>query len=502
MSSSQRNLDTASKRFEAAEHSSIDCIGVDWPAFTSFEAALSTYIELCDNIAYEDERRAELQALRLVRHHLARLPIHPDHESIGLTKLSLDTSLTAGSAVDDSRNKCLTLARALLGTKHPAAAIYEMIRANVTRAGSPLNRVAVVAPERFHEAIRECIDLGDLDYTLVSQSQLKHLGVWDLAIYLGPQYSSYPGTPLELRKKKVAWMYSAPAAPWTIQILWSGSFEASEYTLWHETPLVLRQSIDPTRFRPFIDELEPVAMPQTPPQDVPADGVSGFVLDLAGGYRVSLSPEYGPRAHVMQVSDFAVGIESDAADRLSKGDTLLLRVDRTAREYVLRSAKKRMGDDAYRLARESSARFKSQVVERAAANHTDAEARLRNTGIANAAYYLNACADEEYIAPNQIERYRMICVALGIEHTDDQFKMFKKLRAAHRISGLKARERIQTELKTNRDWEDEVNAYGFCVRSFADLGEILIAAITAITPQLVSLASLGRVQKDGNFVDR
>lgn len=501
MSSSLRNLETASMRFEAAEQSFIDCVGVAWPTFANFEAALSNYIELCDNIAYDDERHAELQALRLIRHRLSRVPIHPDHESIGLKDLPLETSSNGTGDVEDSRNRCVGLARELLGTRHPAAAIYNLIRANSSFTGRSLHRVAVVAPEIFHSEIRECVDLGDLNYVLVSQSQLKHQGVWDLAIYLGPQYSSYPGTPIELRKKRVAWMYSAPAAPWTIQVIWSGTFEMSDFSLWPESPVNLRQSTGPTRLRVFIDEIVPPSPPPPPPSTAPTDGVSGLVIDMAGGYRVALSPEYGPRAHVMQVDDFAVSIESESADRLSIGDTLLLRVDRTAREYVLKSAEAEMCD-AYRQARESSARFKSQVAEKAAANHTEAESRLHNSGITNGAYYLNACADDTYIGPNTLERYRNICVALGIEHSDDDFKLIKSLRAAHRKSGLKARERIQTELKVDRTWEEETREHGFVVRDFNDLGKILIAAIIAITPRQVSISSLGRVQKDGNFVDQ
>jgi len=498
MSSSPRNLDTASLRFQAAEQSSIDCIGVAWPSFAKFEAALSDYIEHCDSIAYDDERRAELQALRLIRHRLSRVPIHPNHDSIELNALPLDTSPIG---IEDPRSRCLRSARELLGTPHPAADIHNLIRANSSHAGRSLRRVAVVAPETFHGAIRDCIDLGDLNYALVSQSQLKHQGVWDLAIYLGPQYSSYPGTPLELRKKRVAWMYSAPAAPWTIQVIWSGTFEISDFTLWTESPVDLRKSAGPTRFRVFIDEMRPPP-PPPPPSFIPTDGVSGLIIDVAGGYRVALSPEYGPRAHVMQVDDFAVSIEAESADRISTGDTLLLRVDRTAREFVMKSAETAMRNAPYRRARDASSRFKRQVTDKAAENRTAADARLRNVGIANSAYYLNACADDAYIGPNTLERYRNICVALGIEHSDDDFKLIKSLRTAHRKSGLTARERIQTELKVDRTWEEETREHGFVVRDFADLGKILIAAIIAITPRQVSLSSLGRVQKDGNFVDQ
>lgn len=501
MSSSLRNLGTATRRYEASEQGQIEYVGVSWPAFANFEEALSQYIDSCDGISYEDDRTSELQALRLARHRLSRLPIHPDHEIVGLNGLNLAQSNSTVNAIDVSRNHCLNFARDLLRTRHPAASLYDLLGINTALMSHDVSRIAIVSPELFHEAIRESINFGQINYELVSQSQLKHRGVWDLVIYLGPQYSSYPGTPLIVRKRQVAWMYSAPAASRTIQVIWSGGFDIADYTIWSESPLSLRKSEGPTRFTVFIDEESHLPPPALPPVIASTDGVSGYVIDLAGGYRVALSSDYGPRPHVIQTSDFSVSIEADSTDQLVKGDTILLRVDRTAREFVVKSALTKLGKSTYERAAAASATFKNEVAAKYSENPTESESRLHSAGIANSAYYFNACSDGEYIAPGELDRYRLICTTLNIAHSEEDFKLFSKMRSAHRKAGAEARELIQDQLKNDRRWEDETREQGFCTRNFTNLGNILIAAIITITPQTVSLSSLGRVQKDGNYVD-
>lgn len=500
MSSSLRNLQTAAKRFEAAENSAIECIGVAWPQLGAFETALSTYIDLHNIAAFDDERHDEMQKLRQARHLLSRLPIHPDHELCGLTNLKPLLDATDGSVIEIARKQCVSLARELLDSRHPAAALDAVLRATSSSTNELNGRVALVAPEKYHQAIRDCVNLGQTNYELLSQTQLKRQGVWDVAVYLGPQYASYPGTPLELRKKKVAWMYSAPAALRTIQLLWSGHFDISEYTLWQESPLTLHRSNGPTRFKVFIDDVVP---PPPPPPTLPppADGVPGFIIDLAGGYQVALSKDHGPRPQVMQISDFSVSIEADSADQLTRGDTLLLRVDRTARDFVTSAAAARMGSEAYAKARTACSTFKGKIVEKASQNRTDAESCLRSKGIVNASYYLHACADDEYIAPSRLERYQDLCVALGVDYSKDEYGLFKNMRTAHRAAGLAARQNIQEQLKTDQSWEDETRDFGYCLREFPNIGKILITAIIAVRPQTVALNKLGRVAKDGRLVD-
>lgn len=501
MSSSVRNLATASRRFGVAEHGRVDYIGVDWPEFRAFESAVFEYADLTSERILADLQRDELRVLREVRLRLSKLPIHPRHDTIGIQLLDLAPGVSNESSVAMARQRCIDAARVLLNSDHPATDLLGIISSHSTSPNALAGDIVLVAPEKFHLAIRQCVTLTGSTFDILSQSQLKHRGTWDLAIYFGPQYDTYPRTPLEFRKKKAAWMYSAPASLRTIQLAWSGEFKISDFTTWVEYPLSLHNEIGPSRFRVFVetDSTERTPMPLPPA----SGGVPGCVVDLAGGYRVVLAKEYGPKAHVMDVDDYAVRIDSEPVDQLSPGDTILLRVDRTAREFVNSAAqailkKKKVH---YHAARAASDTFKKHVEAKAAENFSDAENRLRAAGIVNPSYYLRVCSETNYIGPSRVETYRKICTALGLAQSDDEYDLFRKMRAAHRSAGLKARELIEAKLKDDRSWEDETREAGFCRRNFGELGEILIAAVSGISHSDVALSALGRVQKDGNYVD-
>lgn len=501
MSSSVRNLKNASRRFEAAEHGRVDYIGVGWPEFQAFESAVFDYADLTSDRILADQQYEELRVLREVRLWLSKLPIHPRQEAIGMQRLNLVEGADSDNELMRARQRCLDTAQDLLNSDHPATDLDGIIKSHSTSPDAFAGGVVLVAPEKFQAAIRQCVRLDQSNFEILSQSQLKHRGTWDLAIYFGTQYDTYPRTPLELRKKKVAWMYSAPASLRTLQLAWSGDFKISDFTTWVECPLTLAGEIGPTRFRVFVDP-RPI---DTPPLPAPpaSGGVPGFVVDLAGGYRVLLAKEYGPNAHVMDVDDYAVQIDSASADGLLPGDTILLRVDQTAREFVKSAAqtimqKKKLN---YQAARAASDNFKKLVEAKAAENFTYAENVLQAAGIANPGYYLRVCSESNYIGPSRVETYRKICTALGLVQSNDEYDLFRKMRAAHRSAGLKARQVIEEKLKEDRSWEDETREEGFCRRNFGELGEILIAAVSGVSVSLVALSALGRVQKDGAYVD-
>ena len=214
-----------------------------------------------------------------------------------------------------------------------------------------------------------------------------------------------------------------------------------------------------------------------------------------------LAKEYGPKAHLIEADDHSVRYEPESADRLTAGDTLLLRVDRTAREFVTRSARNRLKPKKYDAASSARDAFKQSVKALADANFEDCEKRLTDAGIANAAYYLRVCGEPEYISPLEFARYRVIAQALELAASEAEFALFKAMRTAHRLAGVEARSLIEERLRSNRKWEDETRETGFCEVPLDDLGTILIAAVTQITPGAVSLASLGRVQQNGKYRD-
>jgi hypothetical protein len=499
--SSVRNLKNASRRFEAAEHGRVDYVGITWSEFQAFESAVFDYADLASDRILADAQHEELRVLREVRLWLSKMPIHPRHEAIGMQRLNLGRGADSDNELMRARQRCLDTARDLLNSDHPATDLDGIIKAHSTSPDALAGDVVLVAPEKFQAAIRHCVRLIASNFEILSQSQLKHSGTWDLAIYFGAQYDTYPRTPLELRKKKVAWMYSSPASLRTLQLAWSGDFKISDFTTWVESPLTLAREIGPTRFRVF-DDPRPIHIPPLPAPP-PSGGVPGFVVDLAGGYRVMLAREYGPSAHVMDVDDHAVRIDTEPVESLLPGDAILLRVDRTARDFVSSTAqtimqKKKM---KYQVARAASDNFKRLVEAKAAENFTDAENRLHASGIANPGYYLRVCSEPNYIGPSRVETYRKICTALGLAQSDDEYDLFRQMRAAHRGAGLKARLLIEEKLKEDRSWEDETREEGFCRRNFGELGEILIAAVSSVSVSVVALSALGRVQKDGAYVD-
>jgi len=501
MTSNVRNLTTAARRFEVAEHGRVDYVGVDWPEFQAYESAVFEYMDLASERILPDSQREELLVLKDVRLRLSKFPIHPRHDTIGIQFIDLAPADSTDNELALARQRCISAVQSLMNSDHPATDLLSIVTSHSTSPDALAGDIVLVAPEKFHAAIRQCVTLTGSTFDILSQSQLKHGGTWDLAIYFGPQYDTYPRTPLEFRKKKAAWMYSAPASLRTIQLAWSGEFKISDFTTWSEYPLSLHKEAGPSRFRVFI---EAESVERTPlPSPPTSGGVPGCVVDLAGGYRVVLAKDYAPKAHVIDVDDYAVQIDSEPPDQLSPGDTILLRVDRTAREFVNSTAqailkKKKV---QYQVAKTASDTFKSHVEAKAVENFNDAENRLRAAGIVNPTYYLRVCSEPNYIGPSRIETYRKICSALGLPQSDSEYDLFRKLRAARRSAGLEARELIEAELKDDRSWEDETRDTGFCRRNLGELGEILIAAISRISHSDVALSVLGRVQKAGNFVD-
>ena len=500
MTSSDRNLQTAIRRFEVAERGRVEYVGLDWPEFHEFEDAFFSYDNECSNALIPESRRLELERLRTARFTLAKFPISPAHSVLGLGDFDEPGPVDNSDPIEAARRRCISAVLKIRDSIHPATSIQNLFNSSDFSKLSNHDRIVLVAPNKLHSAIRECFNSFDLPFTIHSQSELKHHGVWDVAIYFGAQYASYPGTPLDVRKKKVAWMYSAPAAFRTVQVMWSGDFALPDFTTWAEYPLSLATESGPTRFRVDMSPLPPPPPPPVPPPSSP-DAVPGFIVDLAGGYRVMLAKEYGPKAHLIEADDHSVRYEPESSDRLTVGDTLLLRVDRTAREFVTSAAREKLGPKKYDAASSARDTFKQSVKALADANFADCEKRLTDSGIANAAYYLRVCGEPEYISPNEFARYRVIAQALGLTASEAEFTLFKAMRASHRRAGVKARELIEERLRASRGWEDETRETGFCEMSLEDLGTILIAAVTQITPSAVSLSSLGRVQQNGKYLD-
>lgn len=498
MTFSTRNIASASRRFEIAEFGTIDYIGEQWDGFMIFSEALHTYGRLCHERQIDDQRRDELRRLFHARNLLGRLPIHPRHPSVGLHMIAAPESARPSGELDAARWDCLSTGRQLLSVDHPLSNLdAALLRNQIDTSGS--KKVAVVAPERFHTAIRESLSFFQGAYQLLSATELKRSDIFDIAIYPGPQFDSFHKTPIDIRKRQVAWMYSAPAAWHTVQVMWSHSFDIGEYSIWPEAPLKLSKISGPSRFRVEFDYSTPTS---SLPPPVPAEnGVDGVVIDLPASYRVAFGRDFGPKPHVMETDDFEVRVKTDSIDKLAVGDVLLLRLDRTERDFVRTSARGKMGGKKYDMAVACSNRFKEAVTTSASSDFRSAEARLAAIGFSNPGYYLRACQDASYIGPAERSTYIQLCTALNIPFADSDHVQFETLRSHHRQAGIAARRLIGERLKEDRSWEDEVGDLGFCIRDLGDYGNILIASTIAISTTKIAINALGRVSHRGHYVN-
>jgi len=494
----RRDLETAAQRFKVAEEGRIDYLGLEWASLQNFLSSIGHYWRLADRKERLSDLQPDLRRLWESANVLTRAPIHPTHDSVGLTEWLTSKFSVRDADLQSARESCVDSVVRLLSEKHPAAALGILLRQMRFLRFVSQNEIALVSQKVHHRAIRESLDTGDFAFRLVAPADLKRSGVWDVAIYLGPQYASFSGTPISLRRSEVAWMYDSPAARQTIQVMWAGeNFDLMDYQLWEGIGLKLSTEIGPTRFRTDISELVP-SLVMRPASQV-AGGVDSFDIDFAEGYRVSYSSEFGPKPHLIETDDFDVDIDAAKVTKLNLGDVLLMRMDSAARSFVQTEARRAMGPHQYDHAIELRDKFKRAIV--AASQQSDAETHLYGAGFENPLYYLRVCEDPVYIGPNFEDSYVKLCMALRVEPNVDEYRTFVLLRKFHRQAGITARTVLIERLKLDRAWEELVKEQGFYRASLTDIGEILIAAILRIEKSKASLSTLGRVTKDGRLVD-
>ena len=498
MGSDLRNLATATERYEVAETGRIDYLGHEWPSLDRFVESLGRYWRMAQEKDRLSPLRSEMKTLWNAVNSLSRAPIHPTHQTIGLSEWLKEEPRIGDSEVAHLREVCTDSVVTLLTEKHPVSNLGTQLKGMRFLRFDLEREIALVTPRHFHRAIRDCIDMDDFSYQLISSADFKRSGVWEAAVYLGPQYASFSGTPLAVRRREVAWMFDAPAARQTIQVMWAGEdFDIADYQLWDDVELKLQTEIGPTRFRTDVSGLVPSLL--MPPLPEVSGGVEGVNLDFVEGYRVSYALEFGPKPHVIETDDFDIDIDSEKITKVTNGDVLLMRLDTAAMSFVQTEARNLMGEESYDSAARLRDRFKQSIVD--AARQRDAESHLFGAGFDNPQYYLRVCEDPSYIGPNTQDVYVRLCMALRVEPKIAEYQEFVRLRVFHRQAGIKARNMLIEHLKSDRGWEDNVRDEGFCQLAFPGVGKILIAAVLQTSKSKVPLASLGRVTKDGKLVE-
>lgn len=496
--SDPRDLETASQRFEIAEHGRIDYLGLEWPSFDSFLASLGNYWRLASMKGENTETLSDLRQLWDVANTLARAPIHPPHPVVGLSRWLASKPLAQNSELSRAREACFDAGAALISDGHPAAELGNLLKTLRFLRVNPEKEIAIVAPKKHHAGIRDSLDMGDLLFRVIAPNDFKRAGTWEVAVYMGPQYAAFSGTPIALRRREAAWMYDAPAALHTIQVLWAGErFSLADYQVWDGIELKLGTEIGPTRFRTDVSQFVPSLL-ATPPSQV-VDGVESIDVDFADGYRVSYSTDFGPKPHAVATDDYDVDIHSTTINKVREGDVLLMRLDSAARSFVRAEARRSMGERDYDRAVELRDEFKSAIVAAARAN--DAETHLLRANFANPSYYMRVCEDPHYIAPDSQETYVKLCMALRVEPDTSAYQTFVMLRTFHRQAGIRARAVLIDQLVSQRTWEEAIRNEGYCRMTFAEVGEVLIAAVVRTSKSRAAIAALGRVFQNGVLLD-
>ena len=497
MVSDLRDLSTAMQRFQIAEKGRLDYFGLEWPSLDRFIESLGRFWRVASTKNVIAALQHEMKSLWNASNVLSRSPVHPEHSAVGLAQWLGEKPRIGDADVAQAREACVDSVVQLLTERHPAANLGKLLREIRFIRFDLTREIALVTPSHFHRAIRDCLDMEDLPHRLISSADFKRSGVWEAAVYLGPQYASFSGTSLASRRREVAWMFDAPAARQTIQVMWAGeNFDITDYQLWEDIQLRLSTEIGPTRFRTDVSGLVP-SMLVLPPTDV-SDGVESVDLNFVEGYRVSYGLEYGPKPHVIETDDYEVDIDSEKISKVGNGDVLLMRLDNAARSFVQTEARRAMGEESYDAAVRLRDNFKQSIV--GASRQPDAEAHLFGAGFENPQYYLRVCEDPLYIGPSTEEAYVRLCMALRVEPAIAEYREFVRLRTFHRQAGIKARTLLIEKLKSDRSWEDAVRDAGYCRMSYPEIGEILIAAVLQTSKSKVSIASLGRVSQNGEFI--
>jgi hypothetical protein len=492
MTTDTRTLDLACRRYDAAEYGRIIHVHLDWPQLDDFYERLREYRRIAELQIVDDMLRRDLSRFYEIGRRLARDAVDPGRPDLGVADAT--HAADDGGILAAAREACVIAHAALVSSRHPAAGLAQILEDAGVRLPTADARIAVVARGRQHDAVRATINLPGRTYRLVTPTELKSSGMWDVAVYLGRQESAFSQVPIRRRRHEVAWMYSAPAAPVTVQVDWAfGSFDVADFSIWPEAPLTLSSSFGVRRLRVELPEDVTPPVVSLPPPTV--GGVTATVFELPDGYRVAYGDKVGPPMWLVGADEYEVGLTSAWSSEVGIGDVIMVRLGRTAREYVRREARAAMGARAYDAAAALRDEFKAQVVD--AARRPDAEALVRAQGLENAVYYFRVCEDPDYICVGTLETYDRLCRGLGLPRDPDRYRTIVSLRKYHRNAGHGARAVIESHLHRERGWEEELGETGVSRLALPEVGELLIGPVVAKSTTLRPVAVLGDVTRRG-----
>jgi hypothetical protein len=220
----------------------------------------------------------------------------------------------------------------------------------------------------------------------------------------------------------------------------------------------------------------------------PEDGSAAVEVHLASGHAVFFHPEIGARPHQVVVDDDtgAAALATTKVAELRRGAVLVVRVGGAAYEQVLVRAdawlRTRRGWTTERIedVRGCSLRLKLELLHHLALRgHEPLRRQLsRYVSDSYARVLLHNPLTPNYIAPQRREGFDALVKVLGAGDLAGRYAELATVRAAHQQAGETIRRELLATLR-EQPWVADVDDQGWAVISAGDLGDLLLAVVTA-----------------------
>lgn len=498
----------------AAEAPTVDVHRAPWP---QLERLRTVVAPLREHVEASSLAADVVTGAYLARRMLTATPLAPTHPLIGLGELAEAIAAFTAERPGHSLTPLLApvaaaVADLLTGPSPVAQACADVLcEYGETPVGTPeallvVPRRAWVEPVRRWLAAEEltCVDVAtpaDLRSTPAGHVAVVVLGHPALA------FSSAFRAP-EVAAREYGWLLTAPPAGRVRLVLTADAPRVQGEALWllprgAHPPLRLTDA-GPTRTLtgPVLEPgvaMEPVphewvaappaALRRTPaPLVAPEEGSTAVEVHLASGHAVFFHPEIGARPHQVVVDDDtgAVALTTTKVAELRRGAVLAVRVGAAAYEQVLGRAdawlRTRRGWTRERIeeVRMCSLRLKLELLHHLALRgHEPLRRQLsRYVSDSYARVLLHNPLTPNYIAPQKREGFDALVKVLGVNDIAGRYTELATVRAAHQQAGEAIRRELLDTLRT-QPWVADVDDQGWAAISAGDLGDLLLAVVTA-----------------------
>lgn len=483
----------------------------EWPELNRYANALWTLFRVAGDVEQlADMRRIAFRAYR----YLSSTPLAPGDDVIELDAVVTGCrEFVEGWPLHSGAPPSLALADAAEALQ----SVPSVFRSELESVASRFDSGVLIVP-RVHLKTQVRAVLADLELDgvdVATKADLRVSGIcYELVVVIGDPAATYATmrVPAVDEASRSGWLLTAPQAPHVAVLLPAGCQSLDTERCW----LLGRDSHPPLRVgneqgspisipavshhlatsRAFATPvLAPVMTSGTTARAQPVFFVSGrwtfFSEETPPDPRVLLSGEDGDlqlrRCHVGEVRPGAI---------------VALRVGRGENEEIGRRAAKRLKLEGFTDDMVAGAIETSQLLKRLLAKRIEevgtkgVEYELRSKGLsAGYARVLARCPlRPEYIAPDE-KGYNAFVEMLGEPRLADQKARLFRLRYARRVAGHDIRRELESQLRSDMSWSDDLDAEGYACVETEGLGAMYLEVVASVLKedQPVAIASLGRL---------